>query len=73
MRITTSRWALFLSLPLASAAAQGTPTMDQFMSPGFPSDLVSARKADRVAWLSNERGRRNVFTAGAPGWKPVRI
>jgi len=57
----------------ASAAAQGKPTIDQFMSPGFPSDLVSARKADRIAWLADERGRRNVFTAAAPDWKPVRL
>ena len=43
------------------------------MTPGFPSDLVSARKAARIAWIANERGRRNVFTAAAPAWKPVRL
>ena len=66
-------WAILSALCVASAAAQSKPTIDQFMSPGFPSELVSADKADRVAWLAEERGRRNVFTAAAPGWKPVRL
>ena len=62
-----------VSLLAVAAAAQRRPTMDQFMTPGFPSDLVSARKAARIAWIANERGRRNVFTAAAPAWKPVRL
>ena len=66
-------WAILSALSVATAAAQSKPTIDQFMSPGFPSELVSADKADRVAWLAEERGRRNVFTAAAPGWKPVRL
>src|SRR5205085_1609524 len=55
------------------AAAQNKPTIARFLSPGFPSDLVSAKKADRVAWLVYERGQRNVYTAAAPDFKPVRI
>jgi dipeptidyl-peptidase-4 len=56
-----------------SVAAQDKPTIGQFLSPGFPSELVSAKKADRIAWLVYERGQRNVFTAAAPDFKPVRI
>ncbi|MEO8452486.1 MAG: prolyl oligopeptidase family serine peptidase [Gemmatimonadota bacterium] len=69
----TGLWAILSSLPVTTATAQTKPTIDQFMSPGFPSDLVSAKKADRIAWLADERGRRNVFTAAAPDWKPVRL
>lgn len=65
--------ALLSSLSVASVSAQDKPTIDQFMTPGFPSDLVSARKADRIAWLANERGRRNVYIAAAPDWKPLRL
>jgi len=74
-RILTGRspWALLSLIAATSATAQSKPTIDQFMSPGFPSDLISARRADRIAWLADERGRRNVFTAAAPDWKPVRI
>jgi dipeptidyl-peptidase-4 len=44
-----------------------------FISPGFPSDLVSAKKADRIAWIVYERGMRNVYAASAPDFKPVRL
>jgi dipeptidyl aminopeptidase/acylaminoacyl peptidase len=71
-RIGTTALAA-LTLFAASAIAQSRPTIDQFMAPGFPSDLVSAKHADRIAWIANERGRRNVFTAAAPGWRPVRL
>jgi dipeptidyl aminopeptidase/acylaminoacyl peptidase len=35
--------------------------------------LVSAKKADRIAWIAYERGQRNVYTAAAPDFKPVRL
>src|SRR5262249_41909907 len=60
-----------LSWP-ASTASSG-PTIDQFLSPAYPQELVSARKADRIAWWSYERGRRNVFTAVAPEFHPVAL
>src|SRR5262249_21555346 len=49
------------------------PAMSQFMSAGFPRDLVSAKKADRIAWIANDKGQRNVFTAAAPDFKPIRV
>jgi dipeptidyl aminopeptidase/acylaminoacyl peptidase len=59
--------------PLARAQAQSVPTIDQFLHPGFPFDLVSAQGADRIAWLAVERGLRNVYTAAAPDFAPTRI
>src|SRR3982750_2002095 len=50
-----------------------TPTMTQFMSAAFPLELVAARKADRIAWIPNDKGMRHVFTAPAPEFKPVRV
>src|SRR5713101_5990577 len=49
------------------------PTMAQFMSAAFPMELVAATKADRIAWISNDKGLRNVFTAAAPDFRPVRV
>jgi hypothetical protein len=46
--------------------------VDQFLHPAFPFDLVAAAQADRIAWLANERGQRNVYTAAAPDFTPVR-
>ena len=49
------------------------PTIEAFLSPAYPQDLVAAKKADRIAWWSYERGQRNVFTAAAPEFKPVAL
>jgi len=49
------------------------PTMIQFMSAGYPLELVAAKKAERIAWIANDKGLRNVFTAAAPDFKPVRV
>jgi dipeptidyl-peptidase-4 len=57
----------------APAKALHTPSMAQFMSAGYPLELVAAKKADRIAWISNDKGLRNVFTAAAPGFKAVRV
>jgi dipeptidyl aminopeptidase/acylaminoacyl peptidase len=53
--------------------AQPSSSVAPFISPGFPSDLVSAKKADRIAWIVYERGLRNVYAASAPDFKPVRL
>src|SRR6187399_585908 len=49
------------------------PTIASYLKPGLPLELVSARKADRIAWISYEAGLRNVFTAAAPAFTPVRV
>ena len=53
--------------------AQAKHTVAQFLSPAYPTSLVSARKADRIAWVAYERGMRNVYTAAAPDFTPVRL
>jgi dipeptidyl-peptidase 4 len=70
VRAATLVLALTLVVPLA---AQKAPSMAQFISPGYPASLVSAKKADRVAWVVLDAGRRNVYTAGAPDFRPVRL
>jgi hypothetical protein len=47
--------------------------MAQFMSFAFPNELVAATKADRIAWVANDKGLRNVYTASAPAFKPARV
>ena len=53
--------------------AQTKPTIEQFMSAASPLELTSAQNADRVAWIAYERGMRNVYSAAAPDFKPVRL
>src|SRR5688500_15410588 len=57
----------------ASAQSQSGPTIEQFMGAPAPIELTSAKKADRVAWTTYDRGLRNVYTAAAPTWAPVRL
>src|SRR3954469_8211729 len=64
---------LLLAPRSVSTAGSPGPTIDAFLSPAYPQELVSAKKTDRIAWWSYERGRRNVFSAAAPDFKPVRL
>lgn len=59
-----------ISAPLL---AQTKPTIEQFLSPASPLMLASAKKADRIAWMTYDRGMRNVYTAAAPAFTPVRL
>ncbi len=56
----------------ATSAAKHQPTIAQFLKPGLPIELVSAKKVDRIAWIAYEAGLRNVFTAVGPAFTPVR-
>lgn len=78
-------WPMLLNAALVTAIipelrAQGMPagmqprfTIEQVLSPAFAYGLVTAREADRIAWLEHERGARNVYTAVAPDFRPVRL
>ena len=64
------------SLPAAQpgqTVAPKPPTVEQYLAAAWPIELVSAKKADRMAWISYERGERNVYTAAAPDFRPVRL
>ena len=59
---------------LAAVPAQAQRfSIEDVLSPGYPVQLVSARAADRIAWIEYEEGKRNVYTAAAPGFTPVRL
>ena len=73
-RALTAIVAFVLGFAFVPAApAQAPPTMKQFLSPGYPSSLVSAKKADRLAWIVLDAGKRNVYTAAGPAFRPVRL
>jgi dipeptidyl aminopeptidase/acylaminoacyl peptidase len=58
---------------LASLAAAGAGfTLEQVMSSPFPHDLVAAEKANRIAWVFNQKGVRNVWVADGPDFKNAR-
>lgn len=55
------------------AYAAGTFTLEQILRPPYPWSLVSAKNADRVAWVFYSKGERNVWTAAAPDFNPVNL
>ena len=74
--LTTLALAVSLVATHRPALAQTAPppfTIEAVLSSAFPSLLVSARTTDRIAWVENERGVRNVYTAVAPDFVPVRL
>ncbi len=56
---------LILSIQ-ALCFAQASFTLEQVLSSPFPSELTSAAHDNRVAWVVDARGMRNVWVADAP-------
>ncbi len=48
------------------ASAQSSFTVEQVTSSPFPSELVVATQGNRVAWVFNAKGVRNVWVADGP-------
>ena len=67
-------FALFMIAGIAPGVpADGTFTLEQVLSAPYPSDLVSAKSADRIAWVFNSEGARNIWTAAGPDFAPVNL
>jgi len=75
-RVALVAAAVFL-IALASRPAATAPApaagYQQFLSPASPLDVIAAKKADRLAWVAFEEGKRNAYTATAPAFTPVRL
>lgn len=57
--------------PIGQSARSATPA--DYISPAFPVAMAAAKKADRIAWIAYDEGKRNVYFAAAPAYKPVRL
>ena len=51
----------------------GSFSLAQVMSSPFPTDLTSAERAQRIAWVFSLRGTRNVWVADAPDFKAWQV
>jgi dipeptidyl aminopeptidase/acylaminoacyl peptidase/sugar lactone lactonase YvrE len=62
--------ALGLLLPASgSAAPREGVTLERLLSSPFPTSLVAAPAGSKVAWVFNDRGRRNVWVAEPPDYQ----
>ena len=76
-------FAVSLALPLACTAqehasvastpAAATFSLEQVLDYPFPSGLAAAERGDRIAWVIDLRGVRNVWVAQAPQFKPRQL
>jgi dipeptidyl aminopeptidase/acylaminoacyl peptidase len=61
------RLLLLILISTASSIAQNPGfTVEQVMSSPFPTALTSAAKANRIAWVFDSKGERNIWVADAP-------
>jgi dipeptidyl aminopeptidase/acylaminoacyl peptidase len=70
--------ALFVAgIALSPSAAAASPqtgfTLEQVLSYPFPVDLTSSEHGDRIAWVIDQNGARNVWVAKAPGFQPHQV
>ena len=56
-----------------STAPKNGFTLEQVMSSPFPTALTSAAKANRIAWVFDSKGERNVWVADAPDFAARQI
>jgi dipeptidyl aminopeptidase/acylaminoacyl peptidase len=66
-------FVLFVISAATLSAQKPGFTLEQIMSSPFPTNLTAAAKANRVAWVFNSRGERNVWIADAPGFEARQV
>jgi dipeptidyl aminopeptidase/acylaminoacyl peptidase len=64
---------LFCCLQCGAQAASRSFTLEQVLSSPFPTNLVRAEKADRIAWIFSTKGARNVWVADAPNFEARQV
>ncbi len=66
----TAAWSLAFCVAAAQTPASGALTLEQALGYAFISGLTAAEHADRIAWVQDVRGVRNVWVAEGPGFTP---
>ena len=64
---------LLFGLHPGPGSAQESFSLEEILSAPFPSKLVSHPGTGRLAWVFNQEGARNVWTARAPDFEPRQV
>jgi dipeptidyl aminopeptidase/acylaminoacyl peptidase len=48
-------------------------TMEQVAKFSFPSELTASPTGEKIAWTMNEQGKRNIYFAEGPDFKPKKL
>src|SRR3712207_5042053 len=73
LRYSFASLLLLAACALPCAAQEPGFTLEQVLSSPFPTDLVAARRGQRVAWAADAEGRRNVWVAEGPQFQARRL
>ena len=65
---TVASLSILASVAAAQASRAAPFTLAEVRSYPFPTELTAAATGARVAWASNEQGRRNIFVADGPSF-----
>lgn len=60
----------FFLLPIVRLEAI---SLEAIMGAPFPSELIASESADRIAWIFNHQGRRNLWLADGPDYVPRQL
>ena len=66
--LTASALVYLVGLHRAEAQQTGF-TIEQVLSSPFPSDLIAAPTGERIAWVFDAQGKRNIWVADGPDFK----
>lgn len=64
--------SLFFSFATQNLLSQSF-TLQSVLSYPFPSELAASANGGKIAWAMNEQGKRNIYVAETPGFKPTKI
>src|SRR5215467_231614 len=73
MKILRLLLSLGFLCSLSALAQTQSFTLEQVMSSPFPSGLTAAASANRIAWVFDLRGERNVWVADAPKFEARQV
>lgn len=62
-------WVAWFALAALPLRAQARFTLEQILKAPFPSELTAAPKANKLAWVQNAEGVRNIWVAEGPGYQ----
>jgi dipeptidyl aminopeptidase/acylaminoacyl peptidase len=63
----------FLLLILFSVKTFAQFSIEQILSAPFPTELKASPTGNKVAWVFNQQGSRNIFMAETPDYKPQKV
>ena len=79
-RSSAVRWNFrmisMLLLPMVCAVASRADeafSMEEILAVSYPTEIATASQADRVVWVLNDRGARNLWTASGAEAGPRRL